>query len=183
MRRLNSSRTALRGATATVAAGGVATVLSGCFYLNPPETDNAYNPADGAISKVGDVELTNVLVVAAKKGEEGKLEGLATNRGKSAAKLTITPTGGSPTEVTVPAGTSVRLDGQEMGSDSKTVDAVTIDNVPVEPGSRMQIEFSASGAGKTPVSIPVLLDQYPYGSASPEHATAEAQEGAEGGHH
>lgn len=152
---------------------GTALTLSGCFYLSPEEV-TSYNASDGIAAKVGQVQLSNVLVVTSAKGAEGHLSGMATNPTQEPVQLTVTPTGGSATTVTVPAATAVRLDGQPSGNSTATAGPITIAAVAAEPGANTQVTFASSAAGSVPVSVPVVLDTPPYGSASVSHATYDA---------
>lgn len=167
--RLPSRNSQVR-AFAGVGVGAItATMLSGCFYLSPAQTDVSYNPADGAIAKLGDLDFNNVLIVSSGKGAQGAVQGLVVNNGDTTANVKVKPDGGSEETIDVPAHTAVRLDGKTSGDDKATVNAITIQSTPVAPGRRTTIQFSTAGGGTVPVSVPVLLDQRPYGSASPSH--------------
>lgn len=158
---------------AGVVVTGAALTLSGCFYLSPEEVTN-YNAADGISAKVGTVQLDDVLIVTSAKGAAGTLHGTATNASESPVQLTVTPTGGSATSVTVPAQTAVRLDGQPSGNSTVTAGPVNISAVGAAPGETTQVTFATSTAGSVPVNVPVLLDSAPYGSATAPHATYDA---------
>lgn len=167
-----------------LAAGLATTTLTGCFYLSDPTTDLNYVAADGNIATVGSVKVTNVLIVSAAKGDKGSLHGLATNNGQAPAKLTITPQGGQPTTVTVPALQSVRLDGKTSGDGSQTAGPVDIAATPVAPGEQLKVTFATADGGSKQISVPVLLDQGPYGSAKVEHPDSrpDAEKPAGEGH-
>lgn len=163
------ARPLLAGAVAT----GAALTLSGCFYLSPDEV-TSYNASDGIAASVGKVQLSNILVATSAKGAAGTVYGTATNPTREPVELTVTPTGGSATTVTVPAATAVRLDGQASGNSTATAGPVKIAAVGAEPGANTQITFATQSAGSVPVSVPVVLDSAPYGSASVSHATYDA---------
>lgn len=168
--RLPSPRTSSRALAGTGLAAVAATALSGCYYLSPAQTDASYDPGDGALATVGDsVKLNNVLVVTSQKGAEGKVEGLVTNSGDNEVTLRVQPTGGSVSTLKVAPHTSIRLDGKSNGDDPATGTAVTIGSTPVAPGEHTTIGFATGGAGAVSVTVPVLLDQPPYGSASASH--------------
>lgn len=152
---------------------GAALTLSGCFYLSPDEV-TSYNASDGIAAKVGQVHLSNLLVVTSAKGAEGHLSGTATNPTQQPIQLTVTPSGGTATTVTVPAATAVRLDGQPSGNSTATAGPVSIAAVGAEPGANTQVTFASEAAGSVPVSVPVVLDTAPYGSATVTHATYDA---------
>ncbi|MBD2757957.1 hypothetical protein IEE94_00305 [Yimella sp. cx-573] len=176
MRALTSRPAALRAARATVVAGVASTALSGCFYLSDPTTDMQYVPSDGNIATVGPLQVSNVLVVTSAKGAKGDLQGLVTNTSESAQELTVTPQGGAAVKVQVPALQSVRLDGKTNGNDKATISPVSFQATSAAPGEQLQVAFSAKDGEGKQVAVPVVLDQYPYGSASPSHPDSRADE-------
>lgn len=175
MRRLTSVPAARRGALATLAAAGVTASLSGCMYFSEAQTDSQYIPSDGTIANVGDVQLSNVLVVSTAKGAKGTLQGLATNNGENTVELTVTPQGGSASKVSIPAMSSVRLDGKSNGTDKATTSAIDVSSTPVAPGYSMRIVFGTNQGGQSAASVPVVLDQAPYGSATVSHEGGSEQ--------
>lgn len=138
------------------------------MYLSPAQTTKSYDAADGTNQTLGDVQLQNLLVVTSAKGQQGQLEGLAVNNGQSSVKLTI-KAGSASTKLTIPPATAVRLDGKRSGDDTATVSPVTVASVAAAPGGYEKISFSTPANGTTDVQVPVLLDQYPYGTASEAH--------------
>ncbi|NHN55522.1 hypothetical protein G9U51_06975 [Calidifontibacter sp. DB0510] len=178
---MNRSRLRRSPLPAVALAAVAATGLSGCMYFSPQQTTKPYIPADGNIASVGPVQLTNVLVVTSGKGADGKLQGLATNTSNKPVQLKVQPQGGAATTLTVPAMTSVRLDGKTNGNDTATVPAVSVAKVPVVPGKEMTITFTITSSGSSnPVGVPVLLDQPPYGTATPSGQSSSAEGGKEG---
>lgn len=152
---------------------GAALTLSGCFYLSPDEV-TSYNASDGIAANVGKVQLSNILVVTSAKGAAGNLYGTATNPTQEPVQMTVTPSGGAATTVTIPAATAVRLDGQTSGNSTATAGPVEIAAVGAAPGANTQVTFATDAAGSVPVTVPVVLDTAPYGSASVSHATYDA---------
>lgn len=140
------------------------------MYLSPAQTTKSYEAADGTSATMGPLQLENVLIVTGAKGDTGAMHGVAVNNGQSPIKLTVTANQQSTT-ITVPAATAVRLDGQKTADDKATVSPVSVQSVAVRPGASQKITFSTSKTGATDLQVPVLLDQYPYGSASPAHPT------------
>lgn len=147
-----------------------ATALSGCSYLSPAQTTHSYAAADGTSATMGPLQLENLLIVTAAKGDVGEMHGLAVNNGQSPMKLTVTA-GEQPTTITIPAATAVRLDGKKTADSTATVSPVSVPSVAVRPGVSQKVTFSTAKSGSTEVQVPVLLNQYPYGSASPPHPT------------
>ena len=140
------------------------------MYLSPAQTTKSYDAADGVNKTIGTVQLQNLLIVTSGKGQPGALQGLAVNNGQSTVKLTV-KAGSSSASVTIPAATAVRLDGKKSGVDKATVSPVSVGSVAARPGANETVSFSTQAGGTTDIQVPVLLDQYPYGSASPEHPT------------
>lgn len=140
------------------------------MYLSPAQTTKSYEASDGTNTTMGSLELQNVLIVAGAKGDTGSMHGVAVNNGQSAIKLTVTA-GKQATTITVPAETAVRLDGQQTPDSKSTVSPVSVPSVAAAPGNSQKVTFTTSQTGATDVQVPILLDQYPYGSASPDHPT------------
>lgn len=140
------------------------------MYLSPAQTTKSYDAADGTNTTIGALQLQNVLIVTSAKGETGKLQGIAANNGESAMKLVIS-TGKKNTTLTIPAETAVRLDGKRSADTKSTVSPVSVPSVAAAPGESQKVIFSTKASGATQVQVPVMLDQYPYGKASPEHGT------------
>lgn len=167
---------------------GAAVLLSSCQSLSPQTTELQYDAADGTSTSLGSLKITDLAIVSPAAGQTGKVQGMVTNSSAGAINLTIH--GGSGTSsVTVPALTAVRLDGQEAGGSPATVKAVVLTGLKEGPGKTSTVSFETPGAGKVPVEVPVLLDQYPYGDATVTHAPAsptkpagEDGHGAEGEH-
>lgn len=159
-----------RSAISALALAATATSLSGCMYLSPAQTTKSYEAADGTDQTIGNVQLQNLLIVTSAKGQKGALQGLAVNNGQSPVKLTVTA-GKSTATLTIPGATAVRLDGKSTGDDSAKTSPVDIASVAAQPGASQKVSFTTTTGGTAVVQVPVLLDQYPYGSASPEHPT------------
>lgn len=163
-----------RSAGVMLAAVTAGATLTGCGQLiNPYTTELQYDPADGVSARVGDLQASDLLIVNDGEGSEGKLSGLVYNAGSSDSQLTIT-VNGADTQVTIPANSSVRLDGKKNGNGDKTVSPVTISSLgDAKVGEQISATLKTSPGGSTQVAIPVLLDQYPYGDAKVEHPEAE----------
>lgn len=151
--------------------------LTGCSsVINPYTTELQYDASDGVSSQLGQVQTQNLLIVKGASGKTGEMHGLVYNSGDQDRTLNLT-VGGSTINVTVPAKRSVRLDGATNGNDDTTTKAVTLNSLAgAKAGDQIDVKLSTSGGG-TPatsqVSVPVLLDQEPYGSAKASHAEDE----------
>ncbi|WP_018158080.1 hypothetical protein [Demetria terragena] len=167
---------------AAIAATAVAIGLSGCAELSEQTTDLAYEPADGVSAKVGGVLLQDVLLIASEDGKEpAKLAGLAANPTGKPVKITVGTSAEGGTAFTVPARSTVRLDGKAGGPSSDRIKAITFPKISGEPGESAGLAFTTPSAGQIVVNTPVLLNQFPYGTHTAKHDHAEGEEGA-GGH-
>ncbi len=129
---------------ATVSALG----LSGCSLIADITTSTPYDASDGLGVTVAGVSAQNLLVVSPGKGEPSVVVGSLTNSGTSDAVVQFQTATGNP-EVTVPAGTTVRLgigEGQEL---------VII--VPeAMPGLMERLRVSVAGADASRLDVPVV---------------------------
>lgn len=126
------------------------------MYLSPTQTDVSYNGSNGTNATVGDLTLSGVLIVASSKGAPGALQGMVTNNSGSAIAVTVA-IGSSTAQLSVPADTAVRLDGQASGNSTHTVGPVKVASTPAAPGAKTTVTFATAGTGNSPVVVPVLL--------------------------
>ncbi|MDF8265541.1 hypothetical protein [Luteipulveratus flavus] len=154
---------------AGVGALGAAVLLSSCQSLSEQTTDLKYDAGDGVSATVGALQLSNVLLVTTGKGKPGEMHGMVTNNGSTAAQLQVTPAGSTPATISVPPLTAVRLDGQASGDAAAGGSGVKVPSVSADPGRMVQVTFSTGRSGSSAVQVPVLLDQYPYGTATLTH--------------
>lgn len=135
-----------------------ASLLSGCFYLNPAQTNVSYDGSDGANVSVGALKLSAVAISTTGKGARGAMQGMVANPSGTPVMLSIA-VGGTTAQLTIPADTAVRLDGKTSGNSAKTVSPVIVANTPVIPGAKASVVFTTTAAGATPVQVPVLSSQ------------------------
>lgn len=178
-RHLRPSRVTRTSAAAATAAAAL--VLGGCAATSQQATLLHYDPADGVSADVGPINLQDVLLVSAGEGQAARMHGLALNASNQSVQLQISTGQGSPVSVTLPANQAVRLDGQPSGDSTATSGPVAFAQYPGRPGDTLPLQFSTSGAGQVTVNTPILLNQYPYGTASVQHPTASSPTDAEGG--
>lgn len=171
-RRLLTSRRASR-TVATAGIIGAVVLLSGCSELSPLTTNLHYDAADGVSGTVGTLQLSDVLIVAPAQNKAGMMHGMVTNNGDAPVTMSMNADGTKISPVTVPAMASVRLDGQANGNGTATASPVEVPKVSAAPGKNVTVTFGSSSVGNIPLNVPVLLDQYPYGSASPTHTPDE----------
>lgn len=166
-----------------LALATAATALSGCMYLSPDQTTKSYLAADGVDVTVGSLQVQNALIVTTGKGAAGHMQGLAVNNGDTAINLTVSGVG-STRQITIPASTAVRLDGKANGDSTNTISpAVSVSAVASDPGLSQKVTFSTTAAGQKSIQVPIVLDQYPYGTASDAHPTYSPPAGATSGNH
>lgn len=167
---------------ATASAIGLS-LLTGCGIMtNQAATDIPHDPADGTSARIKQANLFNLVVINDGKATDGQLSGMAINRTPKPVKLTIS-IGGTDTQVSLGPMQAVRLDGQKNGNNDRTIPAIKVKSLGGKRvGEQMPLKVKAENGGSTETKVPIVLDQYPYGTASPSHATAEPQEGKSEGH-
>lgn len=131
-----------------VAVLGLSLALTGCSATNSITTTVPYDPSDGVGLVLGDVELSNILVLSAAEGAPGTLLGSATNRGGGEAELTIGLGDGGGTTIGLDAGETVLL-----GPEHEPVD---LEAVPAPPGALVTLHVDSDAGGATTLDVPVL---------------------------
>lgn len=131
-----------------VAVLGLSLALTGCSATNEITTSLPYDPSDGVGMVLGDVELSNILVLSAAEGAPGTVLGSATNRGASAVELTIGLGDGDGTTVALDGGATVVL-----GPRDEPVDLAA---VPAPPGAMVTVHIDSDAGGATTLDVPVL---------------------------
>jgi hypothetical protein len=168
-------------ALAAAAAATAAIGLTGCAELSLQATTLEYDPADGVSAKVGSVALQDVMLIAPERaGGKAQLSGMAENPTGAPIEVTVGTTSSGGQKFTVPARGVVRLDGKASGDSTERIAPVEVSNIKNKVGESAKLAFTSPAAGQVQVSVPILLDQYPYGTETVDHPTAEGGEG--GGH-
>lgn len=147
----------------SVAALGLALGASGCAYINPVQTHEFYQAADGTnanLDQSGSVfaGVRNALVLVA---EDGTATFSGTVANYTAEELTVEVEGlnegtvAFATQATVPANGTIELgpgEGQQ---------AVAIGELDVAPGELMDLSVTADGES-TEITLPVFDDSLSY---------------------
>lgn len=131
------------------AAALAALALAAC---SPVLTQNPYSASDGirvSWESGAPIRAENVLVIAAEEGGDARIVGGVTNSSVQDAEVEIGFVDGTSDVISVPARSTVLLDG------SATSDLVLAD-VPVPPGSTVAMTFSTPTQGTVQLQIPVL---------------------------
>jgi hypothetical protein len=129
-------------------AGGGCSMLSGTQVLKPAQL------SDGVSATVGQVQA-HALVVVGDKGKPGVLVGALTNDATQPVTVTVAAQGSTtPTQVTVPAGSSVQL-----GTAGATV---VVPSLAQPAGSMTGVQLSSPAGGQVQLQVPVLPTSYPY---------------------
>jgi hypothetical protein len=106
------------------------------------------------------------LVVVGDKGKPGVLTGALTNPGPQPVTVTVTAQGStSPTEVQVPAGSSVQLGAANAGA------TVVVPSLQQPAGAMTGVQLSSPAGGQVQVQVPVLPTSYSYYSTVTPPAT------------
>ena len=150
---------------AAAALAGAVLALSGCQSFSPTQTNVPYEPADGVAVDLGDVQIRDLLVVSAAKGEMGTLSGLMVNKGGAPVIVTFATGPDAAARAFIPAGGTARLSG--VGS----LTPVTLPSIDAAPGDTVQVVVSTPAAGAPEVSVPVLPPTGYYTSLTPAPVT------------
>jgi hypothetical protein len=145
--------------TASIAVSAiVAVALAGCAFLTPQATLKHYDPSDGVSASIGDVRISNALVLT-DDGKDGNLILSALNTSSRDLKLNVQwDAAGTKTTVTVklPAGKATQIgygdDGQEYLADIGT-----------DAGGLLPVYFQYGDVAGKQLQLPVLdgtLPQY-----------------------
>jgi hypothetical protein len=136
----------------------VAIVLAGCNFVTPNATLKPYDPSDGVSTRVGDVDILNVMVLS-EDGVSGNLIFSALNSSGDEIDLTAQYESlGDKTDLTFPL-TERGLSDFGFG-DGEQVFLTAID---AKPGSTIPIYFQYGEAQGRELQVPVLdgsLEQY-----------------------
>ncbi|WP_454300973.1 hypothetical protein [Salana multivorans] len=134
-----------------VAAVGVIAALS-VAACSPVKTMDPYAASDGVRvtwEKNSPIRAENVLVIAAEEGGDARVVAGLANGSAEDAEIEIGFTDGASESVSVPAGTTVLLNG--TGTDD-----VVLPSVPVPPGATVEMTFTTAAQGTVQVQVPVL---------------------------
>jgi hypothetical protein len=140
----------LRPAALTCLALGLTFGLSACSSTNAMTTVSNDSVTDGVRFELGDVVVSNLMVVTAGQGRTGTVLGAVSNHGTDDAEVTIGQgTGSDGTSFTVGGGDTVLL-GLEDGQQ------VDLDSVSAPPGGLLELSVVSDRAGATTVRVPVM---------------------------
>lgn len=145
-------RKKLQRAGLSAAAAAALFSATGCSTvgINPVATaDVGYAPADGIVVEMGELKVTNLLIVAESADAEGRLLGSLTNDSDEDITVTV-DADGATAEVDVPAGSTLLLEEAEP---------VILDRAGAAPGLMVETEIRAAGESTTD-SVPVLDHTY-----------------------
>lgn len=146
-----AARKSLKRAGLSAAAVAALLTATGCSAINPVATAGVgYAPADGIVVQMGELKVTDLLIVAQDADTEGRLLGSLTNNAEQDITVTV-DTGAATGEIAVPSGTTLKL--------SET-DPVLLDPAGAIPGRMVETEIRAAGESVTK-SVPVLDHTFP----------------------
>ena len=146
---------AIRASTALVAC----VALAGCG-IPGSEAENEGAGA-GVAATVGDVQLSNLLIVSGEEGGQGIMCGAGNNSSGQERSVDMRLASGAGTTMSIPAQGSADLNCQ---SD----DPVVLDEVPAAPGALADVTVAVNGE-QTVARVPVLYpySETPYGTLAP----------------
>ncbi|MGV3016654.1 hypothetical protein [Rothia sp. 88186D007BW] len=161
----NTASMTLKRVSALAAIAGAMLATTGCTYTNQPATTIVYSASDGQmVNLIGengqqDIQLRNIMVIAADETSQGRLLGTILNQTEEDATVTLA----FPTEtltLKIPAGQEVRLEDDK--------NQLLLDKAGVAPGLLLKdVEVSSTVTpGTETFNVPVLdgtLEEYaPY---------------------
>ncbi|MDY6052335.1 MAG: hypothetical protein SPI83_08045 [Rothia sp. (in: high G+C Gram-positive bacteria)] len=161
----NTASMTLKRVSALAAIAGAMLATTGCTYTNQPATTIVYSASDGQmVNLIGengqqDIQLRNIMVIAADETSQGRLLGTILNQTEEDATVTLA----FPTEtltLKIPAGQEVRLEDDK--------NQLLLDKAGATPGLLLKdVEVSSTVTpGTETFNVPVLdgtLEEYaPY---------------------
>jgi hypothetical protein len=156
-------KTPSRRSLAGVVTACAVLATSGCSMLSGTQVLEPAQLSDGVSATVGGVEA-HALVMVGQKGQPGVLSGALTNPGTEPVLVSVTAQGATtPTQVQVPAGSSVRLGG--TNADAAAVGPavqVLVPSVPVAAGAMAGVQLETPAGGQVQVQVPVVPTSLPY---------------------
>jgi hypothetical protein len=136
----------------------LAIALAGCDFVTPNAALKPYDPSDGVSTRIGDVDVLNVMVLS-EDGESGNLVFSAYNSGGDDVELTAQYLSGGTKE-----NLSFPLPAREL-SDFGFAEGeqVFLTSIDAKPGSMLPIYFQYGDRQGRELLVPVLdgsLEQY-----------------------
>ncbi len=132
--------------TVLVAAPLAVGLLAGCS-ASTPRTAQGYAASDGVGLQLGELDASNLLVLAAESGAPGTVLGSLTNLGPESMIVEIAAGGSTVTVRVAPHSTMI------LGPAGAQV---ALAAVPEPPGALMDVTITSDRAGDVAVQVPVL---------------------------
>ena len=132
-----------------VSVSALALVAAGCSAVNPITTSQAYDASDGMGIELGEVRGLNLLVVTEAEGAPAVLIGSFHNPTDEDVTVAASLEGDAITAIEVPAGSTVKLGGEE-GEVHVTGTSTVV------PGLLQDVIFQTDDAGQVVEQLPVL---------------------------
>ncbi|KGM10635.1 hypothetical protein [Cellulomonas bogoriensis] len=173
--RARAARRLLAGPVAAALALG----LGACSVTNPISTAAEYDGSDGVRAAFDGLRATNLIVLTEAEGAPGTLIGALSNPGSEAHSVTVNVGGAAEESFDLAAGQTVLIGPNRE-------DTLDVTQMPVAPGTNIEIRFTTGSAGSTTVLVPVLDGTFPeYTALVPDADVPEAEtpggEDADGG--
>jgi copper(I)-binding protein len=151
------SRSTRRVASVAFAALFVGATASGCAAGFNATTNQPYAPSNGSVTTIGDLRVTNVVIVQSTDGGLSELYASFINNGTSPDALVAVSLAGLGTvalpdgPITIPANTKV-----DLGPDGTRL---FIDNLKLIAGDVTTVTFRFAGAGDTHLNALIMTEQ------------------------
>lgn len=136
--------------TAVVGAVIALVTLSGCTV---GQVDNEAASSDGLRVELGDLLMSDIMVLSAAEGQPGTVLGAVKNTGDAPAEVSIGLPDGQTESFDVASDETLLLGPEDH--------PVPIRSMPVPPGSTVDLVISSTRDGSTRVPAPVLDGTFP----------------------
>jgi hypothetical protein len=170
-RRLPAAATAHRPFVRRALAAGaglvVVGVTAGCQVNNPIQTDVPYQPADGVAATVGQLAISDLVLVGDGTGPV-VISGNAINKGTDPMTVTIAVQPDATADPSAPlpsGGAELQLTPREQVN--LTTKGLQLSGVTAKPGMLVPVSVTSSTGGTTLVSAPVLPPVEYYSTVTP----------------
>ena len=134
-------------------------VLSSCSFGTTnfdAQTNQNYNPAEGALDRSSSVDVLDAVIVSATDGSGRLISGLSNNNNAEGDALTGVSGPAAevefPAEVPIPAGKFVQL------ADADVSEAIMVTGEEVDPGGHVELTFEFQRADPVTVDVTVVPD-------------------------
>lgn len=163
-----------RALTSAAALALLAVPLTACTGA---DTDEIYQPAQGALNRDGDIDVLNALVVSTSEGQGRLIAGLASTGQEPDELVNVTPAGDTDVQVQLEGGdTQIPARGFLQLADDAAAN-ITVSGEQVAPGGYVRLTLEFDKAEPAEVNVPVVApgeDFSTLATTSPSESPSES---------